>query len=100
MTDRARGPTQITPICIASGDSDEIDGAAQNGGSVRGYLGVGEASQQSRHGLLDGRLFCISIHCHPRGECPHLPLVARLTDERFLDLIPVVVARAARVEQG
>jgi len=28
------------------------------------------ASQQSRYGLLDGRLFCIFIHRHPWGECP------------------------------
>jgi len=45
----------------------------QNGGSARGYLGVGGASQQSRYGLLDGRLFCIFIHRRPWGECPHLP---------------------------
>ena len=43
------------------------------GGSARGYLAVDGAPQQSRYGLLDGRLFCISIHRHPWGECPHLP---------------------------
>jgi len=37
--------------------------ADQIGGSARGYLGG--ASQQSRYGLLDGRLFCISIHRPP-----------------------------------
>jgi hypothetical protein len=42
------------------------------GGSARGYLAVGGACQQSRYGLLDGRLFCIFIHRHPWGECPHL----------------------------
>jgi len=47
--------------------------AVHNGGSARGYLGVGGASQQSRYGLLDDRLFCIFIHRHPWGECTHLP---------------------------
>jgi len=39
--------------------------------------GVGGASQQSRRGLLDGRLFCIFIHRHLWGECPHLPPTGR-----------------------
>jgi hypothetical protein len=30
-------------------------------------------SQQSRYDLLGGRLFCIFIHRHSWGECPHLP---------------------------
>ena len=29
--------------------------------------GVRGASQQARYGLLDDRLFCIFIHCHPLG---------------------------------
>ena len=29
-------------------------------------------SQQSRYGLLNGRLFCIFIHSHLWSECPHL----------------------------
>ena len=35
--------------------------------------GVGGASQQSRHGLLDDRLFRKAIHRHLWGEYPHLP---------------------------
>jgi hypothetical protein len=34
-------------------------------------------SQQSRYGLLDGRLFCIFIHRHSWGECPLRPPGAR-----------------------
>jgi hypothetical protein len=48
-----------------------------NGGSERGYWGVGGASQQSRYDLLDGRLHCMFIHRHPWSECPLLPLVVR-----------------------
>jgi hypothetical protein len=51
---------------------DELE-PNRSGGSARGYLAVGGACQQSRYGLLDGRLFCIFIHRHPWGECPHLP---------------------------
>ena len=40
----------------------------QNGGSARGYLAVGEASQQSRYGLLDGRLFCIYSGASPQPD--------------------------------
>ena len=66
---------------------DELEPAtAHNGGSARSYLAVGGACQQSRYGLLDGRLFCIFIHHHPWGECPHLPHTA---------LSSVVVRRAA-----
>ena len=49
----------------------------QIGGSARGYFGVGGASQQSRHGLLDGRMFCILIHRHPWADCLHLPRTGR-----------------------
>ena len=73
---RGRGPQDRlhnTRICVPTGliQLDKI--AAPNGGSARGYFGVGGASHQSRYGLLDGRLFCIFIHRRPWGECPHLP---------------------------
>jgi hypothetical protein len=38
------------------------------GGSVRGYLAAGGASQQFRYGLLTARLFCIFIYRHPWGD--------------------------------
>jgi hypothetical protein len=55
--------------------------ADQNGGSACGYLVVGGASQQSRYGLLDGRLFCIFIHRNPWGECPDLPRTGAQDDD-------------------
>ena len=72
----ARTPrsASYSPAADGSGRAPTI---APNGGSARGYLGVGRASQQSRYGLLNGRLFCIFIHRHPWGDCPHLPLSAR-----------------------
>jgi len=64
----------ISPLCKVAGPPMINSTGEQNGGSGRGYLAVGGASQQSRYGLSDGRLFCIFIHRHPWGECPHLPL--------------------------
>jgi hypothetical protein len=48
---------------------------------ARIYPAVGAASQQSRYGLLDDRIFCTFIHRHLWGECPHLPRVARVADD-------------------
>jgi hypothetical protein len=67
------GGTQISQICVPPGMDRSRRLKVQIGGSGRGYLAVGGASQQSRYGLLDGRLFCIFIHRHPWGDCPHLP---------------------------
>ena len=64
------------PDARASLTSATRPAAAPNGGSARGYLGSFRAAgrpQQSRYGLLDGRLFCIFIHRHLWGEYPHLP---------------------------
>jgi hypothetical protein len=47
-----------------------------NGGSARGYLGRWR-DLSVLYGLLDGRPFCIFMHRHPWGECPHLPLTER-----------------------
>jgi hypothetical protein len=60
-------------LCIAALAGSPLRTVVPIGGSARGYLGVGGASQQSRYGLLDGHLFCIFIHRRPWGECPHLP---------------------------
>jgi hypothetical protein len=56
------------------------------GGSARGYLGVGGASQQPRYGLLDGRLFCIFIHRPTWTECPLLPSTGSSTAGLARDL--------------
>jgi hypothetical protein len=68
---------QIVQICLPQQASAKEPEHAHIGGSARGYLAVGGASQQSRYDLLDGRLFCIFIHRHPWGECPHQPPTER-----------------------
>jgi hypothetical protein len=50
---------QIVQICLPQQASAKEPEHAHIGGSARGYLAVGGASQQSRYDLLDGRLFCI-----------------------------------------
>ena len=50
---------QNVSLCAAPDDRNHHPRVEQNGGSARSYLGVGGASQQSRYGLLDGRLLCI-----------------------------------------
>jgi hypothetical protein len=72
-------------------------GRAPNGGSAR-LLAVGGASQQSRYGLLDGRLFCIFIHRHPWGECPLLPSTLGDADPELAALL-ATFSRLASGEQ-
>ena len=60
-----RDCTQIVLVCAYElACTEGADGREERRVGVR-YLAVGGASQQSRYGLLDGRLFCIFIHRHP-----------------------------------
>jgi len=79
LADRAERavPVQNDPLCALAAVRNPSSKGAHIGGSARGYLAVGRSCQQSRYGLLDGRLFCIFIHHHPWGECPHLPPTGR-----------------------
>jgi hypothetical protein len=58
----------MIPICVAGPEPGDIGEVAHNGGSGRGYLVVGGASQQSRYGLLNGRLFCIYNGASPQPD--------------------------------
>jgi hypothetical protein len=79
---RASVPLQVVaPIILIwtrRGPRRRARPAVPNGGSARGYLGRWRGLSVP-YGLLDWRPFCIFMHRHLWGECPHLPPTGRGT---------------------